>query len=106
MLPAEPAAAGGTGRVGDEVGADDDRRRDRLGREALDGRKDGEPEPDETGEADADRRRRQPARELELLDALADHHEQDEAEKDPGQDEHPPVRQAVVDENVTGPRQA
>jgi len=37
---------------------------------------------DEAGEADSDRGGRKPAGELEFLHALADHDEQDEAERD------------------------
>jgi hypothetical protein len=41
--------------------------------------------------------RGQPARELQLLDALADHDEEHEAEQDPGRDEHAPVGEPALE---------
>src|SRR4051794_18527434 len=80
-----------------EGGAGHQGRGQALGDERLDGREHREPEPHPAGDGDRDGVHGQPARQLQLLDALPHHDDEHDPEQDAGEDQHPLVGQLVVE---------
>ena len=83
-VPSSAASAAHAYVLGEEVGADDERRGEQLAATPSTVGKSASQSPSQPGNDDAERVRRQPAGELQLLHALADHHEQHEPKQDAG----------------------